>query len=239
MAELTETWRAILNAIRRGTRAWRTPNEVADDLGSDLDQVCDDMASMDVDGWLEIWEREDGPVVTLSSLAAEALGVHLAEFGRVGTMRWIGNGDPEPPQPKARNVCQSERGAELEFLLDPHPGPDRSCELAELAAAELEQHGGVRPTLLIGVGLTPWPGPAADAPCPACGSVPMKPNSYCIRCDAWGRDANPKRGSRHVQPVPTPPTHSRPVREVEAERQQLRARRKHRRRTRLAERAVV
>lgn len=242
MAELTELWRAILDAVRRGPCAWCTPLEVADTLGWDVEQACDEMASMDVAGWLDVWEQDDGPVVTLSALAAEVLRVRLDEFGREGTPRWIDMSEPEPSPPRARNVCLGDKGANFDFLVDPHPTPDQACELAEQcehAGSDPENYF-PRPRLLLGFGLTPWPGPSPEpeSPCPACGSVALAPHAYCIRCDAWGHDAALKPGNPAAQPRPSSALKTQSTRERDARRRTERARRKQRRRSRLAARVA-
>lgn len=242
MADLSEQWRAVLDAVRSGPVAWRSPAEVADALGWNVDQTSDELASMDVAGWVDIWEQDDGLVVTLSALAAEALGVRLVEVGSSESLRWVGRGEPEPPRPRARGVCQGARGADFEFLLDPHPTPDVLAEAADepIAAASDPEAAAPRPTLLVGVGLVPWPGPArgVEAPCPACGSAHLDADAYCIRCDRWGRDATRSAPARSAADPTGPP---RPARsstreEREARRRSERARRKQRRRCRMAAR---
>lgn len=61
----------ILDAIAAGPTAWSTPEEVISMIGLDADEILDAMAEMDVEGLLDVWERPEGIVVTLSVLAAE------------------------------------------------------------------------------------------------------------------------------------------------------------------------
>jgi hypothetical protein len=45
--------------------------------------------------------------------------------------------------------------------------------------------------VLVGLSLTPWPGPSARSrgqPCPACGGVALPRNAYCLWCDRSGSD---------------------------------------------------
>lgn len=242
MVELSERWRAILHAVHSGPLAWRTPREVAASLGWDYEQTCDELASLDVRGWLEVWEQDESPVVTLSALAAEILAVRLVEYGPEGRTRWIGRGDPEPPAQRARAVGHDQKGVDWERLLDPHPTPEQLCEWWDDIATP--RPGDVdtpvpRPSLLIGTGLTPWPGPAADGekPCPACGSIPVAPHAYCIRCDAWGRDASPSsKTSGQVRPSSGRSRNPDRRRERDAQQESERAKRKRKRRNRLAAR---
>lgn len=200
MNELPETWRQILRAVIAAPLAWQSPEAIAAALGWEVDATTDILADLDAAGWLSIWERDDGLTVTLSTLSAERLRVRLVEVGAALTPRWWSIGDPEPTAPKARHVCADDRAATLEFAVDPAPTPEEA-----LAAAEVAAHGRgaklpPRPTLLIGQGLTPWPGPAADnpAPCPACRDEPLDATAYCLRCDRWGLDdrERPERTAR-------------------------------------------
>lgn len=192
MYELPETWLTLLRAIIAAPNAWPTPSQLAQDLGWELSATVDLLADLDVAGWVVVWDRDEGPSVTLTSLAAERLGVHLVETGPEEEPRWWPVGDPEPPAPRAKNVCAKEDSAQLDFVVDPTPGPQ---DLAIAAEARSVPQVGVRgawprPKVLVGSGLIPWPGPRenADHVCPACGDQPLPPNAYCLRCDRWGLD---------------------------------------------------
>ncbi len=242
--------REVLDAVRGGPLAWRSPAEIAVALGWDLERTCDELAELHVAGWIEVWERDDGLVVTLSALAAERLGARLVENGRDDDPCWMAIGDPEPRPPRGRNVCRNEKCADFEFLMDPHPPPDLAAELSELEVASERETAGPRlpvPTLLVGIGLTPWPGPeqGRSSPCPACGSAPLTPDAYCLRCDRWGRDGTlpepPAPGPRPNRPRSSRPRNEpRPPRleEREARRRRERDRRKRRRKARLTARQV-
>jgi hypothetical protein len=212
MVELTEAWRGVLEALASGQLAWQSPAELADRLGREVEETTDLLCDLDVAGWLEVWESETGTLVTLSPLAAERLGVRLIESGPDATPRWSPVGEPEPREPRATHVTAASRAAALDFVLDPEPDPGEAAvgseRAASVAAALRAQaagtwprpHGPAGPTslddlpspsLLIGVGLTPWPGPdqlEADAICPACGSRRLGPHMYCLCCDRWGLD---------------------------------------------------
>ena len=143
--------------------------------------------------------------MTLSPLAAERLGVRIVEVGAAETPRWAPAGDPEPPAPRSRHVCVGERGASLEFVPDPAMPPEMAAERAERAEraaarprpvlpanpADPRLDDAPRPSLLLGLGLTPWPGPGGPfgPPCPACGDRALRRHVYCLVCDRWGSDA--------------------------------------------------
>ena len=206
MVELPESWGRVIKALVGGVVAWRTPGEVAGALAWEEDATTDVLAALDAEGWLAVWEVEGGPFVTLSPLGADRLGVRLVEVGRDEVARWAPAGDPDPPQSVARHVCSSRRAAEMDFVVDPHPGPAEALEIAERvvqrpggreesadaprSAPSISHPAFAYPTLLIGLGLTPWPGPdrPADEPCPACGERPIGPSAYCLCCDRWGLD---------------------------------------------------
>ena len=157
---------------------------------------------MDSDGWL--WRpgsREFDVVVTLSVAAASRLGVRLVESGHDEVPRWARVGDPEPPVPRALGVFRGERAANLELVIDSSDTPEQAVERAEeasmLAGDPVGQSGASLlrtslpgPTILVGTGLSPWPGPGLGrkAPCPSCGSKRLKPSMYCLYCDRWGLD---------------------------------------------------
>jgi hypothetical protein len=253
MVELSESGRTFLEALIAGPAAWREVGTIADALGLGVDDTMDALCDLDVDGWLEVRDGEDGPLVSLSPLGASRLGVRLVESGVAETPRWARSGDPEPPPPRPRNVCAGERGATLEFVNDPMPRPDLAAELAErtaVAVAKAERPAAAEsparpdalpfPSVLLGVGLTPWPGPG-QAPdmsgiCPACGGRKLRPHVYCLCCDRWGLD----RGSLASDPgeplAPTPPTRPRPAPDPLIERLQHERFRAHRKARRLKRR---
>ena len=241
--EIAELRAKALGALVGGRSAWRGLEEVAGAIGREEGETTDLLAELDVDGWLAVWEFDDRVVVTLSALGAERLGVRLIEPGEGREPRWAKLGDPEPSPPRARNTCARERAADLAFAVDPQPTPDLAAERAELAAivagdpAETDKLP--RPSLLVGQGLTPWPGPsrAAEATCPACGSAPLPPHAYCLCCDAWGLDgrvitARPCRPARHPRRRSGPPN-------APDDAQARKSRRKSRRRRKLEARIAA
>src|SRR5262249_4790366 len=132
MNDLPESRRRLLATMVDAPIAWITPEALAERLGWDLSSTTDLLAELDVSGWVEVWERDDGPNVTLTGLAAERLGVHLVEVGLEESPRWWPIGDPEPPAPRARNVCAKEGSARLDFVVDPGPGPEQSAIASEM-----------------------------------------------------------------------------------------------------------
>jgi hypothetical protein len=215
MFELSVESHQVLLAILRGPVFWQTLAEVAIRAGLDLEATTDLLAALDADGWVEVRERAEGLVVALSPLGAERLGVRVIEQGAGETPRWADASQRDPLPPRAKNVCANHRSADLDFVLDPRPSPDIEAELAERSNFALDTpvparedrsqplgRGSLRkridpnddstwprPILLIGQGLTPWPGPCRDnapARCPACGSKRLKLHAYCLCCDRWG-----------------------------------------------------
>jgi hypothetical protein len=94
-----------------------------------------------------------------------------------------------------------------------------------------------RPTVLLGSGLTPWPGPLAAKGriCPGCRSGPISERAYCLVCDRWGFDymlAGPGG-----QPGATPrPRRATPNAPSDAALAAAKAARKEKHRRKLAER---
>jgi hypothetical protein len=194
MLELSKDGRRVVRALIGAPIAWQTPFELAAAMGLDLEATTDLLASLDVDGWLSPWERESDVVVTLSVAAAARLGVRLVESGQREAPRWSRIGEPEPPAPRASGVFRDERAATLERVVDPSARPDEEVDARPTDAAGSRERcvldGLPRPTLLVGLGMTPWPGPGdgRKASCPGCGSKRLGPTMYCLYCDRWGLD---------------------------------------------------
>jgi hypothetical protein len=245
MFEMPEAWLPIVNALIEAPVAWRTPAEVAVALGRDVEEVTDLLGDLDVAGWVDVWDRDPMPLVTLTPLAAERLHLHLVEVGGDEVPRWAREGDPPPPSPRAKHVCASEGAAALDFVPDRLATPDVAAEQAEEADALASNlpDGGTRavkaedlpwPSRLVGQGLTPWPGPdrVSYARCPACGSRRLEPHEYCLCCDRWGMDWKLRLDpSSRTPPRPGPAAVS-PEEQARRDRQQVgrhRARRKAKR----------
>ena len=134
MVDLTEDGRDLVAAILAAPIAWQSPAELAGATGLGPEETTDLLAVLDDGGWLSAWERPDGVVVTLSVAAASRLEVRLVESGPEETPRWAWRAEPEPPAPRAQGVFRGERGATLELVVDPRPGPEQAAERAEEAA---------------------------------------------------------------------------------------------------------
>ena len=244
MFDLPENGIPVMNALLGAPLAWQSPAQLADAIGSELEATLDLLCDLDEVGWLEVWDCEDGPQITLSPFAAARLCVRIVEFGTGESPRWAGLGDPDPPSRRAKGVFLSVRSAELEYVVDPISlveidlDDNRIEPSQEAPRANLRHGDGLRPRLLIGQGLTPWPGPAPlrNERCPACDGKLLKPFMYCLCCDRWGRD--------HPDAVETKPCQhngpgsrkacqgGRKVEEQHIQAQHERARRKSRRKKR-------
>jgi hypothetical protein len=199
MFEITDPGRDLLRAIVSAPLGWQTPVEISALLGLDLDRTSEALADLDAGGWLASWETERALYVTLTPHAAERLRVRLVQVGRSEVMRWRSLDEPEPPAPHVSTVS-SGRADFLDLIADPAPGPEAEAigaEHAQRLAATKAAEGGEawlallpRPTILLGLGLTPWPGPrpAAGRPCPGCNARELSMRSYCLVCDRWGLD---------------------------------------------------
>jgi hypothetical protein len=253
MAVLPDAWLLVLNALLEAPVAWQSPAEIGAAIGRGEEEVTDLLCDLDLAGWLSVWETESGPLVTLSALAAERLCVRLVEIGAAATLRWARAGDPDPPPVRSKNVCLSERAASLEYVADPGLSPDLAAERGERAEARARgphtdpaaaratrREEPPRPTLLVGLSLTPWPGPreAPESACPACRGRTLGPQMYCLYCDRWGLDRPPLVAEATTTTVPVSPPARRsrrapdPVTVEQAQTERFRARRKSKRRSR-------
>ena len=246
MSELPDAWIPVLNALLRARVAWQTPAQLAESLGRDGASATDVLCDLDIAGWIVVWESEDGPFVTLSPVGATRLGVHLIEVGFDQTPRWAPTSDPGPAPAKPMNVCRGDRAAALEFVPDPYDSPDVAAERAERAGRAAEPRSAPRspssvldrrdelprPSILIGLGLTPWPGPGKRAAevCPACGSRRLQPHMYCLYCDRWGLDeaasALPGASAPSTQRTPRPSADRQADERLRAQRKAKRRRRR-------------
>ena len=244
MVDLPENGIPVMNALLGATLAWQTPAQLADALGSELEETLDLLCNLDEIGWLEVWDCEDGPLITLSPFAAARLCVRIVEVGPGETPRWAGSGDPDPPARRAKGVFLSVRSADLEYVVDPISLVDidfdenRNDPCQEESRANLRYNEGLRPRLLLGQGLTPWPGPTIlrNDRCPACEGQRLQQFMYCLCCDRWGRD-RPDAVVTKTGPANAPGSRKscqavRKVEEQQTQAQRERTRRKSRRRKR-------
>ena len=198
---LTSSCRGVIKAILAAPIAWQSPAELIRALGIDAEEeTIDTLAVLDAGGWLEVWERDDEIVVTLSVAAASKLDVRLVEVGPKEVPRWANRGEPEPKAPRAVGVFRQERASTLELVVDTTASPESQLEAAEEQKAEASKtikgrslvpwENFPKPTLFLGSGLSPWPGPGVGrkASCPSCLSRRLSPTAYCLVCDRWGLD---------------------------------------------------
>lgn len=244
---ISEAGRRIIDAVIDAPVAWRSPGELADRLHWSLEQTLDEIADLDAGGWLEAWELVDGPVVTLSVEATANYGVRLVEVGLDNTPKWARAGDPDPPGYRASGVFRSQKAASMGMVADGRPSAEHAAILAEDAENQKAASGDPRnhafleklpkPTLLIGGGLSPWPGPhqGNGLSCPACRSTRLPPRAYCLWCDRWGLDLDleldsaitPRKKSQRLQVrMHNPKTNAR---RHESERRRRQEKRKERR----------
>jgi DNA-binding MarR family transcriptional regulator len=69
----SDTWPAVLETLMQAADAWRTPAEIAADLGWDPDRTTDILADLHVAGLVEVWERCDDVTVAITDRGRRAL----------------------------------------------------------------------------------------------------------------------------------------------------------------------
>lgn len=214
MAELPDIGLPIFKALCDAPLAWRTPAELASAVGLDLEATLDLLSELDETGWIAVWEVEEGPLVTLSALAAERLQVRIVEVGLGQKPRWALLGEPDPPSQRSRSVFLSDHPALAQLATSPDLPPDEAVERGEGpdrrpagSKAPVGKEIFPRPTILVGLGLSPWPSPTVEiqTPCPACGGRVLQPRMYCIYCDRSGTDLPPRDGATPVVARPARP----------------------------------
>ena len=202
MVDILEEWKSILNALIAAPVAWQSPTEIAAALGRGVEETTDLLSVMDEANWVSVWDVEPGPLITLSTLAAHRLKVVLVEVGPEETPRWMRNGRSAPGPPKAIDVSVTEHHARQVHVVDPEPSAEHATgdfERRAASAADLrpstvsliQVEDLPPPILLLGQGLSPWPGPGdltRVEVCPACAGRRLLPHVYCLVCDRWGLD---------------------------------------------------
>ncbi len=190
---------AIVRAMALGEVAWQDAYEIAEVLGWSLDSVQDEIAILDDQGWLEVWERPDAPTpfVTFSPLGATRLGLRLIEVGPTELPRWAYPSEPDPPLLKAKGVSIDPLAAGLVNVIDDTPGPHELSERSDTRllkvapdASPVNINALPLPIFFRGQNQT-WHGAhRADARhrCPGCRCHPLGPREYCLVCDRWGLD---------------------------------------------------
>jgi hypothetical protein len=208
MIDLNENCTRLLQGIITAPLAWLTPEQLATRINLELDAVVEDLAELDLTGWIQPWELGDALYVTLTPHAAERLGVKLFMIGRSDGMRWMSIDEEEPGPYHASG--RHEGITVLEFVADPSPGPLARIESNERLYRLSDQNAEASdtrwidllppPRIFIGTALIPYPGPklVPNQPCPACGSKPLPKACYCLVCDAWGMDYVLKAHKTHV-----------------------------------------
>ena len=198
VVEMSAAERSILGVLRCAPARRQSPAEIAVRVPQPAETTADGLLALTEAGWLEI--RHDpaaGPMVALSPLGAQRLGLRLAAAD-------------DPPPAALRPVAATAAQAVIEReAIDPSPGPLERAAWSERAAAvavaapaargrarrlwrvavAVEQLP--RPSLLVGTDLVPWPGPDQVQPaaaCPACHGRRLGPQAYCLLCDRWGLD---------------------------------------------------
>lgn len=224
MTQLPESWHDLVNSLADGGAAWRTPEQIAAAIGGEIEETTDLLASLDAAGLVDVWERDDGPVVTLSPLGASVAKLKIIEYGPDETPRWVRIGDPLPPLPRARGVAANARAAMLDDLVDPKSPRDAGDRASN------------EPTLLIGLGTTPWPTATRESTpvCPVCGNRRLPTHAYCLWCDRWGGETTDREKPCRNSPAKVPG--SPPTRDRAAEELAARAARKAKQRLRMSER---
>ncbi len=201
---------AVVRAMALGEVAWQDADELAEVLGWTINEVQDELATLDVAGWLHVWNRPESPApfVTFSPLGASRLGLRLIEVGPTEIPRWASPAELDPPLLKARGVSADPRGGSLESIVDDRPGPYELAERADVRLPGLPGTGTLNinalplPIMLRGQSLS-WQGPHMVeklGKCPGCRSRPLGPREYCLCCDRWGFDhlltkSDPSRSS--------------------------------------------
>lgn len=191
MTDVSERGRICLWALVDGPASWRSAPDLGDATGLGPDLLAE-LADLDAGGWLEIADGDDGPLVMLSALGAERLGVRLFEQAE-DSYRWVPLSDPWPPERQARESPRHVAPTDIEGLVDPAPGPAELARRSEQSGRwgeDVPDGEPPRPSILIGLALSPWPTspPDPDRPCPGCRGRHLPPSWCCLVCLRWGLD---------------------------------------------------
>lgn len=219
---------SVCDAIVRAPAGWLDLDSVVRRSSLDRETALDTLAELHLSGWIELEEREghDAPVLSLTPLGADSLGVVV--YSRGEAFGWRAASSPAK-RDRVRRQSHVTGFPSDDFesrIADEQPSPLEALVIAErpmppdpyphLNAPGEPPHPGV----ILGLRL-PWP--AAWAPgevCPGCGSAHLPPSHYCAICHAWGREMpplpKPKVEENRVRHTPTPFDAERPSAAQEA-----------------------
>ena len=205
---------AVLSAIIDGQEAWASVPDLAKALDVTAESICDDLADLNEQGWVEVWEHPaQGPLVTLSAWGAEQLGVHLVESGqRRIVLRWLPDAASAKRGPRPR-PCNAKAEL-LEQVVSREPSVEAWAEAFETVILKfkpklhtLEQLPW--PTALVYDTDPAWPregefdrinrliaptslvfrqNPQKDRICTGCGGRKLRTSELCLHCSRWGFD---------------------------------------------------
>src|SRR5690349_3412116 len=99
MNPIPEFWQKLVHILNGCDAAWQTPEQIAAAMEEPVDEATDLLATLHVEGLVDIWERDDGIVVALSPLGASVAKLRIVERGPRETPTWGRLGDPLPPLP--------------------------------------------------------------------------------------------------------------------------------------------
>jgi hypothetical protein len=182
----TEDQLDVLCALLNGGCDFLSLSHLAEKVSAGYEQVQDTLLGLDVEGFIEFWEREEGLAFTLSPLGAERLDMRLVEVDDDRSM-WILRGDPDPPLPRAKGVMRQD--VTLDFFEDVTP---QTKAPAWVGKRLFDPTGLPYPTIFLTKnGHTPHQGGTCDS----CGGEPLQEYMYCLKCDRWGLDGMYVKGA--------------------------------------------
>jgi len=193
----------------RGGRVLVPVAELGKALDMEQEAALDLAAELETLGLLDDWLDEGAPVVLLSALAAERLGLEIEppDGSDLTRCSWVPVGTSRPPRRHRGPILESEWTAAAEKRGDPSPGLDG---LADLRADDPAVDGPRRAHLADVVETTPrfyqitravprvthfhgslsgaWFGPLPDGTvCPFCHSTDrLRPDECCLLCNRVG-----------------------------------------------------
>jgi hypothetical protein len=159
LASLDDDARGVVTSIVRSSREWLSSSAIASALRRESSVVDAIVGRLHAEGYVDIWAKRSGTVVTLTSWGAGALGFELIERKRKATedpgsvktrFRWAKRkkGSGLPPRLKRPKRQQSAELLDdfgesepdpMAQVVDESPGPEALAIFAEAEAARAEE----------------------------------------------------------------------------------------------------
>ena len=192
-------WTVIADVAAALSRVNVPLEMIAERTGLDPSEVDEAVSQLGEVGLVASWNPGEGPVATLTPLAAARLGLKLRRFDGKAGMEWIpvNRSDPGERRRPKRVFQASALRVDLDKIPGDAPRPDQIAEATEAVESMAPRPGRrlpdsataklLGPSILIEGCASVWR-ETNGGRCTACKGLPLARSTYCLRCSRWGLD---------------------------------------------------